>query len=253
MRKIFTLTLLVLFAAGVSAQTTATVTFKVTTVTASGQYAPKHVLAIWVTNSSGTFQKSIKVMAAVRKQYLYQWKAANSSQNVTGAITGATINSHQTHTVSWNCQNYSGTLLPDGDYKIWVEFTEKDGQGPYTSYTFTKGTTPDTLSFSNAANFTNVQIIYTPSPSGISDAAKEATVVRFSGDQNIGFKVPSQLAENASLQIFDLGGKLIFETADYFDNGTSRYFLWKAASQCSGMYIYRIESGADWYGGKLFR
>lgn len=253
MVKLFSLAILLFLSAGLFAQTSGTVTFKVTTVTANGTYAPKNVLAIWVTNAAGTFQKSIKVMAQTRIGYLYKWKTATPSQNVTGAITGATLSSHQTHTVSWNCQTYSGTLVPDGDYKMWVEFTEKDGQGPYTSYTFTKGTAADTLTFSNATNFTSVQIIYTPTPSGIAEPAAEATVIRFAGDNNFGFSVPSQLAENATMQIFDLGGRLIYQTADFLDNGTLRYFLWNAAAVRSGIYVYRIESGADQYCGKLYR
>jgi len=235
------------------AQTSGTVTFKVTTSTASGQYAPKHVLAIWVTDDAGTFQKSLKVMAAVRKQYLYKWKTATPSQNVTDATTGATLTSHQTHTVAWNCKNTSNTVVADGNYKVWVEFTENDAQGPFTSYSFTKGAVSDTIDFSNATNFVNVQIIYTPAVSGIEDQPGVATVLNFPGLNMFGFSVPSQLAENAELQIFDLNGNQVFVTTSYRDEGSKRLFYWNADAQPEGMYIYRIESGAKEYCGKLFR
>lgn len=252
MKNVLLLIFALISATIVNAQTAGTVTFKVTTITAGGQYAPSNIVAIWVTNSSGTFQKSLKVMAAVRKQYLYQWKTATPAQNVVGAITGSTITSHQTHTVSWNCQNSSGTLVPDGDYKIWVEFTEKDGQGPYTSYTFNKGIIGDTLSFSNSANFSNIEISYIPNSSGIEDPAQEASIIRFAGNEAIGFGIPSQKAENAMLQIFDLSGKFVYESADYFDDGAKRFFLWNHTSQNSGVFIYRIESGAEQYCGKFY-
>jgi len=235
------------------AQTSGTVTFKVTTNTASGQYAPSHVLAVWITNDAGTFQKSLKVMAAVRKQYLYKWKTANPSQNVTDATTGATLNSHQTHTVAWNCKNVSNTVVADGNYKVWVEFTENDAQGPYNSYSFTKGLTPDTISFTNATNFVNVQIIYTPAVIGIEDQPGVANVLKFPGQHMFGFSVPSQIAENAQLQIFDLNGKQVYVTASYRDEGSNRLFYWNADAQPEGLYIYRIESGAKEYCGKLFR
>jgi len=252
MKRIIIVAIALLYAIVAHAQTAGTVSFTVKTVTAAGEFAPKNVVAIWVTNASGTFQKSLKVMAATRKPYLYQWKAA-SLQNITGAITGATLSSHQTHTVSWNCQTAGGTVVADGDYKIWVEFTEKNGQGPYTSYLFSKGLIADTLTFSNAANFNNIQIIYTPAPSAIEEVVYEAQIFRNAGPDNIGFGVPSQLAENAEFQIFDISGKLLYESFDYFDDGSVRYFLWNAAAQRSGIYVYRIESGAQIFCGKFFK
>jgi hypothetical protein len=72
-------------------------------------------------------------MAAQRVQYLYQWKA-NSSSNVTDATTGATLANHQTHTVTWNCKNVSQVVVPDGDYKVWIEFTDDNIQGPVSSF-----------------------------------------------------------------------------------------------------------------------
>ncbi|MEZ5197447.1 MAG: hypothetical protein R2764_13940 [Bacteroidales bacterium] len=48
-------------------------TFSVRTVTENGNYAPRHVLAIWVEDANG-FVKTRKAMANQRKQYLYTWK-----------------------------------------------------------------------------------------------------------------------------------------------------------------------------------
>ena len=113
----------------VNAQTSGTLTFSVTTASNGGQYSPKNIVAIWIKNGSGTFIKSLKVMAAQRIQYLYQWKASSSS-NTVGAITGATLSNHQTHNVSWNGKNASGSNVADGSYQIWVEFADDDFQGP---------------------------------------------------------------------------------------------------------------------------
>ncbi|MCB2218923.1 MAG: DUF2271 domain-containing protein [Bacteroidetes bacterium] len=121
-------------------------TFTVRTVQAGGNYAPKHVLAIWVEDSEG-FIKTRKAMANQRKQYLYTWKAA-SNYNVVDAITGSTLTSHQTHTVSWNFIDLEGNLVPDGEYTVWTEFTDAHAQGPLYTLTFEKG--PDGISLTPA-------------------------------------------------------------------------------------------------------
>ena len=53
------------------------VTLSFRTVTANGNYAPKHVLAVWVEDDSG-FIKSRLVRANNRKQYLYTWISASN-------------------------------------------------------------------------------------------------------------------------------------------------------------------------------
>ncbi|MCB0824213.1 MAG: DUF2271 domain-containing protein [Bacteroidales bacterium] len=135
-------------------------TFTVRTVTAGGTYSPKHVLAIWVEDADG-FVKTRKAMANQRKQYLYTWKAA-SNYNVVDAITGSTLTSHQTHTVSWDFLDLDGNLVPDGEYTVWVEFTDKHAQGPLYTLTFEKG--PDAISLTPADEtyFKDLAFDYTP-------------------------------------------------------------------------------------------
>lgn len=253
MKRILSLlSLLAFFAGTVNAQTAGTATFQVTTVSNGGQYSPANVLAIWVKNSSGTFVKSMKVMAAQRIQYLYQWKAS-SSLNTVGAITGATLSSHQTHTIAWNCKNASNVLVADGDYQFWVEFADDDFQGPCTHYTFTKGPSAQTQNFTDATRFINVSIVWTPDPNGVEETVQPAKIIRNPGSDLIGFVLPTQIADNAQLQIFDITGNRIFSTANYFDDGNSRYFVWNSLGAKQGLYIYRIESGATISSGKIFR
>ncbi len=234
------------------AQTIGTATFTITTVSNGGQYSPDNVIAIWVKNSSGLFVKSMKVMAVQRIQYLYQWKAS-SSLNTVGAITGATLTSHQTHVISWNCKNTSNVLVPDGDYQFWIEFADDDFQGPYTHYTFTKSSAAQTQNFTDATRFKNVSIVWTPDPNGVEEAIQPAKIVRNPGSDLIGFVLPTQIADNAILQIFDVAGNQIFSTENYFDDGNSRYFVWNSMGAKRGIYVYRIESGATISSGKIFR
>jgi len=135
-------------------------TFTIRTVTAGGNYSPKHVLAIWIEHS-GDFVKTRKAMANQRKQYLYTWKNA-SNYNVVDAITGATLTSHQTHTISWDCTDLDGNILPDGDYDVITEFTDKHAQGPLYTLSFTKG--PDAISLSppDETYFKDIALEFTP-------------------------------------------------------------------------------------------
>ncbi len=140
--------------------TPGTVSFTVKTLSAGGNYAPKHVLAIWV-EKDGVFVKTRKAMANQRKQYLYTWKAA-SNYNVVDAITGSTLSSHQTHTVEWDCTDLDGNIVPDGNYTMLIEFTDKHAQGPLYSIDFMKGTEAIALTPPNQQYFINMEFTYEP-------------------------------------------------------------------------------------------
>lgn len=146
-------------------QTPGTATFRVATVTANGNYAPRHVLAIWVTDSQTNFIKTLKRQAANRSQYLYQWHTRSGTYTNVDGVTGATLTSHQTHTVSWDCRNTNGVVMPDGQYRFYVEFTEANAQGPWTATNwvgFTKSSAFVTSNIPNLPNFTSLQIVFTP-------------------------------------------------------------------------------------------
>ena len=260
MKKIFTLLFLATFVITANSQekTTGSLTFKVTTKTANGSYAPKHVLAAWITNSSGTFVKSMKVMASERKQYLYTWKAASAGSTVS-AITGSTLSSHQTHTLTWDCKNLSGVDVADGDYKLWVEFTEKDGAGPKQSYTFTKGTSAVSLTPANVTNFTSVSIVYTPVINAVEDInSTEQNVQIFPNpfSQEVKIVINDANSKNSKIQIYNTTGKLIKVLSPESTNNSSVSFSWDAKNLqnqevAKGIYFYTYKSEKVSYSGKL--
>jgi PKD repeat protein len=144
----------------IKATTGGEMTFTIRTVSAGGNYAPKHVLAIWV-EQGGDFIKTRKAMANQRKQYLYTWKNA-SNYNVVDAITGSTLTSHQTHTVSWDCTDLDGNILPDGEYDVYTEFTDKHAQGPLYLISFTKGPDVVSLSPTDETYFKDIELEFVP-------------------------------------------------------------------------------------------
>lgn len=150
-----------------SGSTPGMVSFTVTTLPAGGNYAPKHVLAVWI-EKDGVFVKTRLARANQRKQYLYTWRAA-SNYNVVDAVTGSTLNSHQTHTIEWDCTDLNGVVVPDGNYTLKIEFTDKHAQGPLYSIDFVKGGESISLTPPNQPYFINMSFSYTPSQTTAAD------------------------------------------------------------------------------------
>ncbi len=134
--------------------------FTFRTVPFGGPYAPRHVLAVWVEDTDG-FVKTKLLRGTSKKKYLYTWKTA-SNYNVIDAITGPTLTSHQTHTVTWDCTDLDGNIVPDGDYNVWAEFTDKHAQGPLKTITFTKGPEPLTMTLPDEDYFKDMVFEFTP-------------------------------------------------------------------------------------------
>lgn len=145
-----------------SVKTAGSLAVTATTSTYSGQYAPRHVLAIWVESSSGTFVKSLMVYAQARKEHLTNWLSTTSSGNTTDAVTGATLSSHGTRNCIWNGKDASGNLVGDGAYKVCVEYTESNGTGKIARFGFTKGTSADTQTPAAASGVSSVSLKWTP-------------------------------------------------------------------------------------------
>jgi hypothetical protein len=139
-------------------------TFTVTTVTAHGQYSPRNVGAIWITDSGGTFKKTLMTWGFFRLGNATAWTSVSAS-NTVDAVTGATRPDHsQPLTATWNCSDTSHNTVPDGAYKVSVTFAEDDSFGFFgppphvASVDFTKGAGPVDLSPPNQSNFINMHL-----------------------------------------------------------------------------------------------
>lgn len=150
--------------AAAKGDTNGSVEFTVTTKPAKGKYSPRHVMAIWVTNSKGEFVKTLAVCGKNQKKRLATW-AKQSKKNDVDAVTGATLKTHQTHTVTWDCRGAKGKSVPDGDYQIHVEFTSSNGQGPVTPAAhiqFQKGLKAVSMTPKALRYFDKMNLKYTP-------------------------------------------------------------------------------------------
>lgn len=251
MRKLALLLIatLIIGGSGVAQNTPGTVTFTVTTVSNGGEYAPKHILAIWIKNASGTFIRTSKLQAVKETKYLYQWKAS-SSLNTVDATTGATLSSHQTHSVTWNCKNLSNAVVPDGSYEFWVEFTDLDAQGPYTHYAFNKSTTSVNTTYPNQSKFINASLTYTPQPVAVEEVVVEKKVEVTCQGNVFTFKVPGVHQGQGRLAVFNLQGQLLCDAAAPSTPGEETIFTWEA-DRTRSVYMYRITVGDALYFGKI--
>ncbi|MFQ5651157.1 MAG: DUF2271 domain-containing protein [bacterium] len=159
-----------------------TVQIEVTTITFDGRYSPKNIGAIWVEDAQERFVKSLEVWARKRIRHLIKWQAS-SAGNVVDAVTSATFRSHQTHTATWDCTDVNGAQVPDGTYKVLIEFTEENSSssgkppGKWTVIEFTKGAGDQTITPPDETYFRDLRLTYTNAgvqPASVSGTVKEA-------------------------------------------------------------------------------
>jgi hypothetical protein len=133
----------------------------VVTSSAGGTYAPKNVVAIWIENSDGQFVKTLTIYAKTRASYLTNWESA-SAGNTVDALSGATQTTHGTIYGSWNGTDAKGFTVPDGNYKVCMELTDKNSTGSFSTFTFTKGPSTESLKPGNTPSFSTVTIKWVP-------------------------------------------------------------------------------------------
>jgi hypothetical protein len=132
-----------------------------TTVSFQGEYAPRNIGAVWVTDAQDAFVKTLHVWAGKRIKYLTKWKGA-SGGNMVDAITSATWKQHGAHTLVWDMTNVSGEVIPDGAYRVYIELTEQNGAGKWTSIDVVKGQAPISLMPPEKPTFIDQFIVYSP-------------------------------------------------------------------------------------------
>ncbi|MFQ5627282.1 MAG: DUF2271 domain-containing protein [bacterium] len=197
---------------------TGALTVKVTTVSYGGKYAQKNVGAIWITDAQNRFVKTLELWANKRKRHLVKWNAS-SGGNVVDAITGATVRSHRQHTAKWNCTDTNGNVLPDGAYRVYVEFTEDNSsssgkpQGKWFLAEFTKGPSDQTVTPGDKQYFKNIELAYvagggtTPQPASLSGTVREngtntaiaGAVVQLKSNGQVKFEAATDALGNFSL------------------------------------------------------
>jgi hypothetical protein len=196
-------------------QTAGNLIFSVTT-TSSGGYSPKHLVAIWIENSSPSFTKTKMLYASISNwDHLGIW-TSRSGGNLVDATTGATLTSHGLLTFIWNATDVSGNVVPDGNYNIWVEMAWASSLTTgktVTSYPFVKGTSAYSSTPANTTNFLGVNVSWTPSGATLAEkipANAEAIIFPnpSTGTINIKFR---EKHESTMIRIYNSSGVQVYK------------------------------------------
>jgi hypothetical protein len=206
---------LLLQSAIAKSQTSGTLTFSLTT-TSSGGYSPRHLIAIWIESSTGTFIKTkLKQSSNGNLDHLSMW-TTKSGQNVVDATTGATLSAHGTRTIVWDGTDASGKQVADGIYYVWVEMAWASSltSGKTSTYfSFTKGATSVSLTPASTANFSGIKLDWVPKTTGISKIDENQEVLLFPNPTKgvVNFEFGASHPK-CNIQVFNTTGGKIFET-----------------------------------------
>ncbi|MCC6996593.1 MAG: DUF2271 domain-containing protein [Deltaproteobacteria bacterium] len=141
---------------------TETLTVQFDTTANGGPYAPRNIVAVWVTDSNGAFVKTLGRWANTRVDHLVAWGQA--SPNDQDAISGATRAAHTARlSVTWDMKSKAGQAMPDGTYTIRMELADSNASQPAQNrqgtFTFVKNGTAATQTVASGG-FVNVAISY---------------------------------------------------------------------------------------------
>lgn len=250
MKRLFTSTLIIILTLSVFAQTQGTLSVSAATSNAGGNYNPKNIVAIWIEDANGNFIKTLLVYAQTQKTHLNNWQASTtavgSENNSVDAITGATKTSHATRTCTWNGKNYSGVVVPDGTYKVRMELTDKNATGNYSTFTFTKGTTAQTLNPANAPSFSSISIVWTPDFMAVPENTVLADYSLFPNPTDGIFKISG--TEIQEIEIMSITGLLIRKEKLNLTGGQS-----DISDLPAGIYFIRMKTSKGYITKKLFK
>lgn len=216
-KTIFTLTL-VLIVGFVTAQTAGTLTVKATTSKGtSPKEFPDNLVAIWVSNSTNGFVKTLLGSKSNEykkdlKNWLTATTVAGSAYNVVDAITSATYHAHAERTGTWNGTNVSKVLVADGTYKVHFEMADNENSRNYTSVSFTKGPAVVNLTPAAISGFSGISIQWVPLTSAINEVKVPSIYKVFPNPVKDIIVIPGFGVQ--SIEIYTLNGSEIMKSAD---------------------------------------
>ena len=237
----------------VSAQS---MSFTVSTKNPNGSTGNPLVFALWITNSAGTYVKTINRQSKNYTADLTSW-SSNSGSKTSDGLTGASLSSHNYQYSSgsikripftWDFKNYLGTLVADGSYYINIEFKEESTARQYIRYPITKGgflsytTAPSgTIIAGTASCFTSPSLVYTAAAVALTPT--QATDFDYTySNHNLQLEFDASSHNNLVLQLVNLKGQTMFHSA-LKSSGKESVQLPNFAP---GIYLIRLTDKEGW-------
>jgi len=225
-----------------------------TTQISGAHYSPNHIFAIWIKDSNNNYVRTLMVYAKTRKSYLYTWKS-NSGSDVTDAITGATVSSFKTYTVTWNLKDYKNNTVPAGNYKLCMEMTSDHAQGPYREIDFTTGGSNYTTTPADGQNFKNVSLAYTGGTTGVTTTFLTDNYLKLYPNPTDGnLFADIYLAQNSetTISVYTMGNRLAFSKKIMLSEGLNHIDLSNDTNLLTpGVYLFLVETNHYTVGNKL--
>jgi len=236
----------------IKAQTPGILTFSVTTTCPSGQFNPRHLVAIWiqsssVSGSSGSFIKTKIRYGSNYLSFLNAWYSA-STQNIVDATSGATRNiASETLTFTWNATNTSGSVVADGIYYIWMQMTAANSNGATAYVSFTKGPSPETSTPATTGNYSNMNISWVPQFDGVNENSGTKQNITISPNPVTSLsRIQYSLDElsDVTISLHDISGKLVSMIVDGNQDAGSYSLPLAGVSELKpGIYFIKIFTG----------
>ena len=143
-----------------------------------GGWQPANVGAVWIEwvdpaapadITKERFVRTVEKWSNWRTESLETWVNRRcefpKSPDNPDAVSTATLPDHSTpHMATWDTRDVNGDVVPDGAYRLYIEVTEFEEQGPIASYEFIKGPMPFMQSEPDGENNTGLTLTYTPEP-----------------------------------------------------------------------------------------
>lgn len=231
--------------------------FTVTTKNSGGGTGSPSVFALWITNASGAYVKTINRQSKNYTADLSSW-CSNSSTNTSDGLTGASLSSHNYPYSSgsikripftWNFKNYLGTLVADGTYYINIEFKEENTSRQCIKYAFTKGTSTYTIAptgtmvTGTASCFTSPSLVYTAPTVALTPVQATNFDYTYSRSGH-SLQLQYDVANHASpeLQLVNLKGQTVYH-GNLKGSGNETIQLPELAS---GIYLLRLTDKEGW-------
>ncbi len=159
-----------------TASTDPTVIVKASTKSYNGEYAPANAGAMWITKS-GEYVRTIRVFARSYIRFVLQWQKSAGKKDIDGVTTASRYDHGEIEETPWDLKDKAGKTVSDGEYTLWFEFTEDNGQGKVDSLPFTINSSlsdPVTVSAKPQDYLPKLSITYTPSSSEPSTEEKSS-------------------------------------------------------------------------------
>lgn len=249
----------IFFSVSLKAQTAGTLTFTFMPVAKSPCYqGTQSALAAWIQTNANAFVKTKLAYAGCcstcgnTQDHVPNWSANAGgistnclNANVIDATTGATLNSFTAKSFTWDGKKgaaATGTLQPDGIYKVSIQETWNHGTlgTAMTSYTFTKGPAIDHRIITGDANFGNILINWQPATvTGIDESnSVNPEISVYPNPTNGVFNIDYSKANNIKV-INTLGAVVYDEKLDILAQGTKSIDL---SNFSNGVYFINVSN-----------